>query len=271
METKEGLNITILVAIAAMGILLIVFIVVLLVVIYQKRMLASQKKVTDLEKKHQKRLLDASLEIAEAERQKIANNLHDDIGIIFNVLKLNLSRLKKNIHKPETVDKIIAESNTSIDNSLDIVRAIYSDIVPPTLKMAGLIKGVNEMCKQLSTSAGIEIGFATNREYIDFDKTVELQLYRLIREIINNTIKHAKPVKMAIDIRLVENTVTFTLEHDGTGITTAKIKELAVVSQGLGLKSILTRSELINASLEFTIPSSSQALVVLRMLLPANE
>ena len=62
-------------------------------------MLAHKTQMVDAENKHQKRLLNATLEIAERERVKIATNLHDDIGITLSVLKLNLSRAKKRLNK----------------------------------------------------------------------------------------------------------------------------------------------------------------------------
>lgn len=267
METKEGIDFTVLIIIATMGVLILIFFIILMVLLYQKNFLATRNQMIDMEKRHQKKLLDATLEIAEHERRKIATNLHDDIGIMFNVLKLNMARLKKNRGNAETVDKIVQESNTSIDHSLDIVRAIYRDIVPPTLSMAGLVRGLKELCKQLNTSTGIEIALESNEEIIAIEKNTELQLYRLIKEVLNNTLKHAGPRLINILIDKQEHTLTVRIEHDGAGITTEKIQELARVSKGIGLKSILTRTELINATIDFLIPMPGKALVEIRMLL----
>lgn len=267
METKESIDITVLIIIATMGIMLLVFAIVFLVLLYQKRLLANKTELVNIEKNHQKELMDAALDIAERERQKIATNLHDDIGIILNVLKMNLDRLKKNRANAATVDKIIADSNQSIDNSLDIVRDIYRDIVPPTLKHAGLVKGLKELGKQLNQSGEIEISFESNEEVIELDKSKELQLYRLIKEVINNTLKHAKPTKIHISIKKIQRALNVSVAHNGQGINTEKIRELAKDSKGIGLKSILTRSELINATIDFSEIAPGSAMVVIRMLL----
>jgi two-component system, NarL family, sensor kinase len=267
MEAKEGIDITILIAIATIGVLFLVFFIILMVLVSQKRHLASKNQLIDLETKHQKRLLEASMEIAEFERQKIAANLHDDIGIIFTILKMNISRIKKNANNPKVMDGLVDESIISIDNSLKIVRGIYNDILPPTLKHAGVVKALHELSRELSAKSAVTIEFSAYTDTIPMDKAMELQLFRLVKEVLNNTIKHANPGFITIDISQSDTSVNIIILHNGMGITTEKIKELAKTSEGIGLKSILTRSELINGSIEFLAPSPGSSIVEIKMKL----
>jgi len=230
--------------------------------LYQKRMLANKAVLIDTENKHQKKLLDASLEIAEQERVKIATNLHDDIGITLNVLKLNLSRLKKNIDNKAVFEEIVTASYKNIDDSLDTVRTIYNDIIPPTLMNLGFVKGLKEVCRQINAVGETEITFNCEEENIEFDK--KIQLYRLTKEILNNTVKHAKPSAIEIKIEKAGAYLVINILHNGIGITTNEIKQFADRSTGLGLKSILTRAQLINATLEFTTPNKKQAEVLIK-------
>ena len=165
------------------------------------------------------------------------------------------------------MDELIEESSNSIDASLNTVRAIYNDIVPPTLKHAGVVKALLELCRQLAATSGVAITLTSYTEEIPIDKTIELQLFRLVKEVINNTIKHAAPGFINIDINKNNNTVNVIILHNGMGITTEEIKELAKTSTGIGLKSILTRSELINGTIEFLTPSPGNSIVEIRMLL----
>lgn len=91
MENKGQIDITVFVVIATLGVVMLVFFVILFVLLYQKRMLANKTAMINSEKDHQKKLLASSLEIAEKERQKIATNMHDDVGLALNVLKLNFN------------------------------------------------------------------------------------------------------------------------------------------------------------------------------------
>jgi len=263
LENKEQIDIYTLIIISTLGVLVLVLFLVFIVALYQKRMLANKSTLIDAENKHQKKLLDASLEIAEQERVKIAVNLHDDIGITLSVLKLNLSRLKKNINKAEVFDEIIAASNKNIDDSLDTVRTIYNDIIPPTLMNLGFVKGLKEVCNQLNYASGTEIIFKSAEENIEFEKKIKIQLYRLIKEVLNNTVKHAKPSLIEINIENKENNLIVIILHNGMGITTDMIKKFAETSTGLGLKSILTRAQLINANIDFTIIAPEKAQVII--------
>jgi signal transduction histidine kinase len=248
-----------------MGILILLFFIMLIVLLYQKRVLEHKSQVIQNEKTHQKKLLDASLEIAEQERVKIAANMHDDVGVLLSVLKLHLHRIKKNTHKPELIDELVHESNGIIDSSITTIRTISNDLMPPTLINLGFIKGVKELSRQINMSGLVAVNFLSEDLIVHLDKKIELQLYRLMKEILNNTIKHAKPKAMEIDIEVVERKLTITIMHDGMGITTESIRSFTETSTGLGLKSILTRTELIEASIEFTILNQHQSNVKLEV------
>lgn len=244
--------------------LVLIFFIIFIVLLYQKRMLASQTAMINSEKNHQKQLLDASLEIAEQERRKIAANLHDDIGITLNVVKINLGRLKKNLDNKEVIDAIVAESNSMIDGSIDTVRTIYNDIIPPTLIKLGFVKGIKEICRQLNLSGAAKVSLNSGWEDLELEKNRELQLYRLIKEVLNNTVRHAKPQFIEINIEFIENNLIVIILHDGMAITTKEIKKLAAKSTGIGLKSILTRSGLLNADIDFSTTNDGKAQVTIK-------
>lgn len=264
MENKGQVDIYMLIIMSTLGILVLILFLVFIVVLYQKRMLANKAVLIDTENKHQKKLLDASLEIAEQERVKIATNLHDDIGITLSVLKLNLSRLKKNIENKEVFEEIVTASYKNIDDSLDTVRTIYNDIIPPTLMKLGFVKGLKEVCRQINSIGETDITFNCEEENIEFDKKIKIQLYRLTKEILNNTVKHGKPKDIEINIEKKENDLLINILHNGEGITTKQIQQFAEKSTGLGLKSILTRAQLINANLNFMIINKTQAQVLIK-------
>jgi two-component system, NarL family, sensor kinase len=255
---------TILVMIATLGVVVLIFFIILFVLLYQKRMLANRTLVINKEKDHQKKLLDASLEIAEQERQRIATNIHDDVGLNLNLLKINFNKLQKGNLQDELTETILATSYGLIENSMDIIRGIYNDIRPKTLITLGLAKALKELCREINISGETEIMFSETGEVLVSDKTVEIQLYRLIKEVLNNTIKHAKPGFVEINIATNENTVIVSILHNGMGITTEKIKELAKESKGLGLKGIFTRIGLLEASIDFSEGAGNKAEVIIK-------
>lgn len=246
-----------------MGILILLFFIIFIVLLYQKRMLAYNTQVMNTEKEHQRKLLDAAVEIAEQERLKMASNIHDDVGMLLNVLKLNLDKIRKNVDKKEVFDKMIASSFDILDNSIVSIRAISNDLVPSILVNLGLVKSLKELSSQVNVSGAVMVSLVSEVESIPIDQKTELQVYRLMKEILNNTIKHAEPSYIGISIETKESTLAILITHDGKGITTGSIKKMADVSTGLGLKSILTRTQFINAKLDFNIINSKTSQVVL--------
>ncbi len=252
MENKDQVDTVMLILLATMGMLLVVFFIIIFVFMHQKRMLSHENIIIENESKHQKSLLDASLYIAEKEREKIATNIHDDIGMMLNVLKFNLNKAQKNIDDKELVQEIFTNSYNILDSSIESIRSISNELLPPTLNKLGFVKGIKEVCRQIHLSGVVEISLSTNKDELKLDKKIELQLYRLVKEIVHNTIKHSKAKAIQVEIDIKSLFVFINIKHNGRGINTDTIKLLAQSSSGLGLKSILTRSELIGAKVEYT-------------------
>lgn len=261
MESENPIDITGLVVFATLGVVILIFFIVLFILLYQKRMLANEAQLIITEKEHQKKLLNASLEIAEKERQKIVTNVHDEVGLALNVLKLNFNQIQKNAGKTELVTSLVESSYGLIDSCMEIVRSIYSDVMPLTLMALGIARAIKDLCRQIKLSGGAEVDFFCADDLGISDKTTELQLYRLIKEVLNNTIRHAKPAFIEINMEINENRLNVIILHNGLGITTQEIIRLSENSKGLGLKSILTRIGLLNGTIEFSESEDGRAQV----------
>lgn len=247
-----------------MGILILIFFIVFIVLLYQKRVLAHNTQLMNREQEHQRKLLDASVEIAEQERFRIAANMHDDVGMLLNVLKLNLARARRDQHSNrDAFEKVMDNSLGIIDNSIMTIRSIANDLMPSVLINLGLVKSIRELCNQINLSGTVVLKLVAEVEDVAIDRRIELQVYRLIKELLNNTIKHAAPSFITIHIDLSGSNLSVEMTHDGKGVTTAEIREMASVSTGLGLKSILTRTQFINARLEFLILNKNTAQVII--------
>jgi two-component system, NarL family, sensor kinase len=265
LENKDQVDITTLIVLATMGMLIIIFFIIIFVILHQKKMLAHDNTIIENESKHQKNLLESSLYIAESEREKIAANIHDDIGMMLNVLKLNLNRAQKNLDNKILVDEIFINSYSILDNSLEAIRSISNELLPPTLNKLGFIKGIREVCRQINLSGLVEMSMQAEVQDIKIDKRVEVQLYRLVKEIIHNTIKHTRASHIDLDIKIKLKILCIIISHNGKGINTDAILSLAESSSGLGLKSILTRSQIIEARVEYMDVKKQNPLVVIEL------
>lgn len=263
MENKSEIDVFSLVAIGTMGILILVSFIVLFILLYQKKMLANQALIKENDIIHQRKLLDASIEVAEQERKKIAANIHDDIGMMLNVIKLNLTKIQRNRSDEKLTETLLTNSNLLIGDTLAAIRVISNDLMPPTLMKLGFIKGITELCRQVKSSGVIDINLKLNVDSIRLEKKNEIQLYRLIKEVVNNIIKHASASTAEVTINATSEFMTITIIHDGKGLTNEMMHHLSESSDGIGLKSILSRAQLTNSVLQCIIIGNKEAKIII--------
>lgn len=251
MESKETLDITTLIILGSLGMLTLVSFIIVFVLLYQKKMLSHKALLQQSETEYQKQLLNASIDVAEEERRKVATNIHDDVGLILNVLKLNFTKMKRNLNDKTLVMDLIDNNFQILEEASSTLRGITHELMPPSLSILGLQKGLKEMCRQINGSGKINIDISPPELRINLDKKKELQLYRLIKELVNNIIKNANATHIHINSSLDANMLSTIIEHNGTGITNEEVDKLIHSQKGIGLKSIQSRVQLTNSQLNY--------------------
>ncbi|WP_162054216.1 CheR family methyltransferase [Pontibacter pamirensis] len=190
----------------------------------------------------QREVLSAILQTQEAERSRISEALHNGLGQILYATKLNLSTLEAENTKQEktieTIDKLLSESVT-------ITRDISSELTPAVLKTFGLKTAVEEIISRISSS-GLKISLEVKGIENRLDYTVELSLYRIIQELLNNIIKHAQATEANIVITCDDATIYLRIEDNGIGISKEDFNKM----KGIGLSSIQNRVELLQGKME---------------------
>lgn len=249
-----------------MGVLLLLLFIISFVIYYQKKLITTRAEMINQEKEHQRNLLHSEIEIAERERRKIAADIHDDINPNMNAVKMHISRLARKSLDASEVKNIVTHSTSLLDNAMASAQNIYNNIIPPTLMRQGFVSALRSVCNDLGKS-GVNIEFTANEDSIDFRQEIQVQLYRLTKEVLNNTLKHAKPSFINVRIEKVENLLNVFILHDGMGVTTETIKELAKTSKGIGLKSIFTRADIINAGVDYSIIAHGRSQVAIKIAL----
>jgi two-component system NarL family sensor kinase len=251
LESAQGLNIGNLIILGSLGMITLVSFIIVFIVLYQKKMLAHKSALQKNETEFQKQLLDASVEVAEQERRKIAANIHDDVGLTINVVKLNLSKIKNNVKDTKLVNELIETDLKILEDIHTTLRGISHELMPPSLSLLGLLKGLKEMSRQITSSGKMKVDLVAGDFDLRIEKKKELQLYRLIKELINNIIKHAGAQQIVLTCELENNELTTTIEHDGIGISDKEVAALISSQKGIGLKSIQSRVQLTNSKLNY--------------------
>lgn len=246
--------------------LILVVSVVLFVVYYQKKVLSQKNQMQLTENTYQRQLLQATIEVEEKERERIAKNIHDDIGTLLNVLKLNLTKATRNYDNKELAEQLAKENVMLLDESIQSIRNISKDLASPTLLKLGYLKAIHELCRLITNSGQIhaDLIYDQRESNVRFSENIELQLYRMTQEILNNIIKHAAAGEILIEYTR-GSSHQISISHNGKGITTQDLHELSKDNKGIGLKSIQSRAQLIDASVSYSITTSSQACITINV------
>lgn len=190
----------------------------------------------------QKERIRAEIKIQENERKRIASDLHDSLGPLLSAVKLNISSI--DVTHPDD-QRIIQKTSRYLDQIIGSMRQISYNLLPNTLERKGLVEAVREFIAQVGNQQPIDIKLFVVKEAV-VPKNIEIHLFRMIQEIIHNTIKHANAKNLQIGISSENKHIMILTKDDGQGFDINKVKS---ESGGLGLKSLESRCEILNGIL----------------------
>ena len=218
-------------------VLISAIILVLIISFFTISIIREHRKVL----KWQQARIAAQINTLENERKRIADDLHDELGPLLSAIKLQINHLEPS---GETETAVLEKSNGQIDGIIQRFREISYDLLPNTLVRKGLIKATEEFISKLKTLHPININFT----YCNFtlQPQREINFYRILQEIIHNTIKHARATSLNISIQKNNKMLLLKTKDDGVGFNYSEKKQIA---RGLGLLSIHSRVELLGGQL----------------------
>lgn len=181
----------------------------------------------------------------EEERKRISRDLHDDIGTKLSALKLFLSSLKNNAQKKEylKVDTLAENSEQLIGETIKDVRKMLLNLSPGILEEFGFVAAIESLVNKINQAGAVRFDLSTFgiRDHLRDD--YELTLYRIVQELINNTIKHAEAKIVSLQIGYREGKIIVMIEDDGKGFDVNAHKD------GYGIKNLEARTKLLNGTI----------------------
>ena len=229
--------------------------IVFFVVFHQRKVTRFNAALKKMEDDKQQILLNASIKFQEEERNRIAADLHDDVGPLLATARLYLNENMIN-QEPASQLQSIFSAKQIIDDAIQLIRNISHSMMPPTLKNFGLESAMSDLFQKINGSGSLNasVRFHDYRTRLKLEQ--ELLIFRIIQELVNNIIKHSH----AGFIHLTQNANAthsyLRLHHDGHGIIQTEFERLNHVSTGLGLKNIASRIKVLNGRIFFEIDPS---------------
>jgi signal transduction histidine kinase len=227
----------------------LISVVILLSLIFIKRIFNIQKQIEALRKQNESRVLSAILKTEEKERQHFAKELHDGLGPLLSAVKMTISAMGRD--KGNT--KFAGNAEKQIDESITTLREISNKLSPHVLNNFGLLKAVKSFIKNLAIIDNPVIHLNSNLEAKRFAYNIEVVLYRVVCELISNSLKYAKANNLYIDLMADEKTITLKFMDDGEGFDTQLLDR---EHKGLGYANIQSRIRSLNGSIQiFSAPN----------------
>jgi two-component system, NarL family, sensor kinase len=221
------------------AIIITVLVIGIIIVYFAVSLIKQQKRMLVLEKLN----IQAEITALEKDRARIASDLHDELGPMLAAVKMKMNTFELT----EQEDKENMEkTNEHIDSILKRMREITFDLMPNILFRKGLVSAIHEFITYISKKNALQINFSSSIESLILPEQQTLNLYRIVQEIIHNTIKHAEATELNIQIAVIENKLQLTTTDNGKGFDYDKKSKTAM---GIGLKNLANRTEMMKGKM----------------------
>lgn len=194
----------------------------------------NKQKITELENNMKIESMHAMIEGQEAERERVAKDLHDSLGGLLSTVKLQFDSLENKL-EDVTNFKNYQNANRLLDTACQEVRDIARNMQPSSLLNLGLVAAVGDLINRIDDPDQRTIDFQHYGLENKLENTVALTVYRLVQELLNNSIKHSQAKEILIQLTRKENEFIIMVEDDGVGF------DVEGVEKGMGTENILSR------------------------------
>jgi signal transduction histidine kinase len=216
---------------------------------YRNRQKLQQSKIDELEKERQLTATEAVLKGEEQERTRLAKDLHDGLGGMLSGIKHSLSNIQGNLIM--TPDNALAfdRSIDMLDSSIKEMRRVAHNMMPEILIKYGLDIALKEFCGDIDRSGVIHVNYqSVGMQKATIEQTTAVTIYRIVQELVNNTIKHAQAKNILVQLHqsAQEKLMAITIEDDGKGFDTSILDRPG----GIGWQSIKNRVEFLKGKVD---------------------
>jgi signal transduction histidine kinase len=224
---------------AYFGVASILFILILLYLRYQQSVFRQKHHYLKIINEHQQKLIQSEIVTLERERNRISKELHDRVGTNLTAIKLTVNQILQSHKDPHT-----GEVEEQFQIALREIKEIIYALTPPSLERYGLFTSLKNYVGKLNKSVPINISLKTFGKEIGASN-LNIILFRVLQELLNNSIKHSFAKNITIHINAFDDVVNIMYEDDGIGFSYDPLQS------GLGLDNIESRIHSVNGTLKF--------------------
>ena len=200
-----------------------------------KKIFNLQDRIESLRKGNEQRIFSAIIKTEERERQTFAKEIHDVLGPILSSIKMAISALTFSPDS-KTDKEIIKKTTLSIDEAIITIKEISNKLSPHVLSNYGIERAVKNFTDTITCNKDFDISIDSNISSVRFDYNIETVVYRVVCELISNTIQHADARSIRISLLQNATHLQFDYSDDGRGFVFESLSDT-----GMGLSNIQSR------------------------------
>lgn len=213
----------------------------------------NQSRIAQLENEKQLTASESVIKGQDEERGRLAKDLHDGLGGMLSGIKYSLNTMKGNLIMTPDNQQAFERSIDMLDSSIKEMRRVAHNMMPEALVKFGLNTALKDFCNEINQSGALQITYQSiGFENEKLDATLSITIYRIIQELINNTMKHAGANTAIVQVTLEGGQIAITVEDDGKGFDVSLLNQ----SKGMGWNNIQSRVDFLKGKLDIKSDSN---------------
>ncbi|WP_449436051.1 sensor histidine kinase [Pedobacter steynii] len=214
---------------------------------YRNKQKLQRVRISELETEKQLTATEAVLKGEEQERSRLAKDLHDGLGGMLSGLKHSFGTMKGNLIMTSEDSLAFNRSMDMLDSSIKEMRRVAHNMMPEALVKFGLDTALKDFCTDINLSGALKVNYQSiGMQDVRLNDTIAITLFRIVQELLNNTMKHAVATHAIVQLAKTEQTVTVTVEDDGKGFN----PDLLTDTRGIGWANIKNRVDFLKGKVD---------------------
>jgi len=231
----------------------------------KKEKVLQEEKIAGMEKQQQVASLQSMINGQETERTRIARDLHDGMGGILSTVKMHYSTLSQDT--PGIRENPLYMKTLDLINEVsDQLRTVAHSMMPEVLMKVGLTEALRDFCNNVSSSKRLTVKLQSYGMEKRLSSSTEINLFRIIQELVNNIIKHADATEAIIQINRQGNKLHVVIEDNGRGFNTSE----AEGKRSMGMNTVKSRVNYLNGTLTIDSKDGIGTTVMINLVLDEN-
>lgn len=236
------------------------FVILVVILLYNRYRIRQKMEYQQQLNRQQNEMFNLAVSVQEKERKRIAEDIHDSLGSVLSAAKLKLSTLEDEAPLPEGQREKYQTTLMLLDEAATELRNISHNIMPATLSKLGLVAAIKNLVDKISSHSGLNVQFEAHGLESRIDESTEISIYRIVLELLNNIVKHARAAKATIQLIRYPDYINITVEDDGKGF---EYKTTLEENKGIGLGNIISRVEYLKGTIDIdSVPGRGTTVII---------